>query len=471
MFKSRIHLHTIKKISISAQLFLNYLFLLTLLLLAMIFISKCSDYVLTHYYFADDNNMSLADLIKDINIYGAKKAYTMHKLSERSYIEILNIGLSVIDEYNSNHGIGYVYPQSEFNQLVLDHSPEHILYHSDEKDTIILIHFDCEAYLGDDVSARECKFIERLYLYLILLFIISSLVVILIYAKITSKTLLRPINKILEGVTTISNGDYSTRIHYKSKNELGYLIESINKMSEKIQHEICLREISEQNRRKLIMDISHDLKTPLTNILGYAETFQFGGKIDEHLSTKYLDIIISNSNKANNLIHDLFELSHIECIACDIVFETQNFCEFIRDILVGYISQLDDKGICYDFDIPSREIMVKINSHKLERAIHNIIDNSIKYSKNNMLLKLKIEESKKHVLLTIEDTGIGIPIELVESIFDPFVRADQSRNAKTGGTGLGLAITKSIIKIHGGNIKLDTSYNNGCRLIISLPKA
>ena len=155
----------------------------------------------------------------------------------------------------------------------------------------------------------------------------------------------------------------------------------------------------------------------------------------------------------------------------DINLEDRDFSEFVREILVSYIPELDDNNISYDFDIPDKEILVKMNPQKLERAINNIINNSIKYGEKNMSLKLSLKDLGNNAFLTIEDSGLGIPDELSESIFDPFVRADNSRNSKTGGTGLGLAISKGIIKIHGGSIKLDTSYKDGCRFIISIPKS
>lgn len=408
--------------------------------------------------------MDSININESIDSYGTKKAFEMHKLAEGSYIEILDSGLTVIDQYKGIHSIGYTYPQSSFNKLAVNYSSGYQLHYSNEKDTINLI------YTSNHSEAEDTKFFKRLYLYLLLFFIISVLAVLLIYAKLTSMTLVLPIRKILEGVKTIGDGDYSARINYKSKNELGYLIESINQMSEKIQHEIDLREKSEENRKKLILDISHDLKTPLTNVLGYSETLHHDSKLGEDLRNKYLNIIISNSKKANNLIQDLFELSHMENSISDVNLEDRDFSEFIREILVGYIPELDDNDIDYDFNIPDKDIMVKINSQKLERAINNIIDNSIKYSEKNMSLKLKLEDSNNQVILTIEDSGIGIPTELAENIFDPFVRADNSRNSKTGGTGLGLAISRGIIRIHGGNIEIDTSYKDGCRFIISLPK-
>jgi signal transduction histidine kinase len=125
--------------------------------------------------------------------------------------------------------------------------------------------------------------------------------------------------------------------------------------------------------------------------------------------------------------------------------------------------------MAYTFEIPEFPIWCLIHEKRIERAIGNIITNSIKYSGKNTTLYLEMKVSKNNAVIIIQDTGIGIPKEFVPVIFEPFVRADLSRNTKSGGTGLGLAITKKIMEKHEGQIYLDSNYKNGCRFVISLP--
>lgn len=454
----------IKKISISTQLFLNYIILFIFLILALIVAVVYGTFQFDNAFGMSHKN--IVDILENIEEYGVEKAYEISKMPKGSYIEIINSELVVIDQCKSIHEIGYKYPYKKFRKLEIDNSFQYQLCYfteTNEENIVLIYNPNCPQ---NEEEAQ--KLFKKILIRIITIFIIIVFLVLLIYAKFTSKTMVIPIKKILEGVKTISNGNYSTRIDYQSKNELGYLIDSINQMTQKIEDEIGLREKSENNRKRLILDISHDLKTPLTNVLGYAETLRLTNELSSDLSNKYIDIIISNSNKANDLIQDLFELSHIENDT-NIVMEEYDLGEFIREILISYIPELEDNNMPFDFDICDEEIIVKINRHRMERAISNIINNSIKYSGENTTLKLKLKAIGTKAILIIEDNGIGIPVELSKDIFEPFVRDDVSRNSKTGGTGLGLGITKAIIEKHEGNVELDATYEDGCRFVISLP--
>ncbi|WP_432662248.1 HAMP domain-containing sensor histidine kinase [Wukongibacter baidiensis] len=411
--------------------------------------------------------MDASDILENIDTYGLQRAYETSNLPEGSYIEVLDQDQKVIDQYKSIHDVGYKYSDEEFDKLTINSYQHLIVGMNEENDNMLLVYNP--KYPENEEKAEALA--RRILIQTIILFIVSIFTVLLIYAKFTSKTIVRPIKEILEGVKTISLGDYSKRINYKSKSELGYLIEAINQMSEKIEKEIGLREKSEDNRKRLILDISHDIKTPLTNILGYAETLRLSDDISKESRDNYVDIIISNGKKANNLIQDLFELSHIESSNNSIAMESCDLSEFIRKILLDYIPELEDNDMSFEFDIPDQRIMIKMNAQKLDRAISNIINNSIKYSGKGTTLRLELKDLDNRAVLIIEDSGIGIPMDLAKDIFEPFVRADVSRNSKTGGTGLGLGITKAIIEMHGGTIHLDTSYLDGCRFVISIPKA
>lgn len=464
MIKLLKKLNPIKKLSISTQLFINYIFLFIILILALIVTFTFGALHLDNELGEFDSDTEI--ILEDIEEFGVEKAFEISKLPEGSYIEILNSELIVIDQHKSIHDNGYKYSYIEFVKLGTDGSYQYQIFHDTgiENGDIVLIYNP--KYPENENEALQL--IKEIVILIITIFIVIVFLVLLIYSKFTSKTLVKPIQRILEGVKKISKGDYSTRINYNSKNELGYLINAINQMTQKIENEIALRERSENNRKRLILDISHDLKTPLTNVLGYSETLSLSNDLDNELKNKYIDIIISNSKKANNLLQDLFELSHIENDT-PFLIEECDLSEFLREILIEYIPELEANNMSFDFDIPDEKILVKMHALKLERAISNIINNSIKYSGNNTTLRLKLKSLDDKVVLIIEDNGAGIPTDFAKDIFEPFVRLDVSRNSKTGGTGLGLGITKAIIEKHNGSIKLDTSYRDGCRFIISLP--
>ncbi len=290
----------------------------------------------------------------------------------------------------------------------------------------------------------------------------------IIYSRVSSKNFVRPLKILIDGAQKISEGDYSARIFLKSKNEFGELRDAFNTMAERIELEKTLKEKSEEARRRLILDISHDLKNPLANIIGYSDFLIKNQEISKEERLMYLNVIQSNSLRANNLITDLFEFSKLQSIDFMLTMENKDICEFLRSIIASYIPQMEEKGFQYDFDIPEESIFLNFDEKNLDRALSNLILNSIKYNPPNTQIYISVKAIKDKVIITLQDNGIGIPKELQRNIFDPFVRVDEARNSKSGGTGLGLAITKSIIEKHGGTISIESDTGKGTKFTIEL---
>ncbi|WP_099191760.1 sensor histidine kinase [Tepidibacter mesophilus] len=462
----------LRKINISTKLFLNYLFLFVILVFILIFSFVGGIGYIEKQDMGTIDDVDMERLYENIYKYGINKSCETEGIKDNSYVELLDENLRVIDEYNSVHSKGYIYEQKEFNKIII---PNYYYYqYSDdinEKSNSFNIYYSKETgnILLASVPNEEIKFIQNVFKVTFIIFVLVLLIFIIIYAKWTSISLVRPIKSLVKGVNEISKGHYDTRINIKDKNELGILKDSINNMSKKIQEEIFLREKAEKNRKRLILDISHDLKTPLTNIMGYSETIYYDKELDESTKNKYLNIIMSNSKKANDLISDLFELSKIDSDDNKIELKKQDICEFIRILLIDYVFEIEENNMYYEFDIPDYEIMCDISDKYLQRAIGNLIINSIKYSGKESNIKIKVRKSYNNAIINIEDNGIGIKRDSTKDIFEPFVRTDSSRNSKTGGTGLGLAITRAIIKKHRGDIYLDPYVDKGCNFIISIP--
>ncbi|KDR94721.1 Signal transduction histidine kinase [Peptoclostridium litorale DSM 5388] len=448
------------KISISTQFFLNYMVLFFLLIL----IIAATSYI--GFLYIDRHvelySVDMEKLSDDIHSMGIYSACAKHGIPEDSYVEILDNNFKITDSYNSIHTTGYKYPRDDFIDLLLSNNPDFQFYNCIQCQTLLL--FATPGY-------TEGIGIEKLMGLLLKTFMLSLVLVMLIYARLTSIIILHPIQKLLDGVRKISAGDYSAKIDFSSRNELGDLKNAINHMSQKIQSETELREMSEENRKKLILYISHDLRTPLTNVLGYCETIKSEKDIANETREKYLDIIISSAQRADRLIQDLFELSKIANDSDSSTFKTLDICEVLRETLINFIPELEQNEMEYEFEIPEKLILCRVNPQKLERAFGNIIHNSIKYSGRGTKLMLSIKHVDDSVFITIKDNGGGLSSDFTCDIFEPFIRGEQSRNSKTGGTGLGLAITKRIIESHSGRIIIDKSYKIGCKFIILLPVA
>lgn len=294
------------------------------------------------------------------------------------------------------------------------------------------------------------------------------LLIVYVFAKITSKSYVKPIKILLNGVIELSKGNYDIRININKKNEFLELSNGFNMMAETIQKERSEKEKLEKTRKDLMLDISHDLKNPLSSILGYSETLINNHFLDEHKRLEYLEIINKNSYRSNQLINDLFEFSLYENSNYNLNLIKTDICEFLRRLIANYIPEFEHKNFKYDFDITEDSYYILIDEEKLSRAINNILDNKIKYNKEGANLFIKTEVKNTYFYITLSDDGESIPKEYKENIFNAFVRVDKSRNSKTGGTGLGLSITKKILNKHNGDIRIIDS-EIGTSFEIKLP--
>jgi len=225
--------------------------------------------------------------------------------------------------------------------------------------------------------------------------------------------------------------------------------------------------LNERNRRQLIVNISHDLKTPLTNIRGYSETIlDFYKDLDKDLM-KYLKISNKNSLKADYLLNDLFDLSKLDSDEYKINLVKADIAEGLRRFLIGYVEEFNVENIDYDINIEIDKYEMLLDSQLFKRAISNIINNSIKYLGNEEDKVIRVSLTKdENLVLVIEDNGPGIPREIREDIFKPFIMGNSSRHTETNSSGLGPSITKSIIEKMNGSIELDNGFNEGTRFII-----
>ncbi len=322
-----------------------------------------------------------------------------------------------------------------------------------------------------DFASADMQNVAGAIVAIVLFYLLLLAISTLIYSKITSIGIVNPLKKLSISARRLRDGDYSARVDLNLKNEFGELQDTFNAMAEKIEQETSLRKQSVENRKKLILDISHDLKNPLASVMGYADLCSNKQNLTKEEQDAYLDIIYENSARANNLITDLFELSKMESSEYAINKTRIDVCEYIREKMGRAIPIFDKAGFSYDFDIPEKEIMVMLDIAQMDRVFQNLVDNSVQYNPHDTKIKVSVMQREDEAVIIFKDNGIGISNELSKDIFKPFVRADRARNSQTGGTGLGLAIVEKIIVAHGGKIRLITDKNKGCEFIITLPKA
>ena len=334
----------------------------------------------------------------------------------------------------------------------------------------VSVRIDLAFVHNKDFASTDTQGVVGVIVAVIIFYLILLTICTIIYSKLTSTSIINPLKKLSSSARRLKEGDYSSRVNLNLKNEFGELEHIFNEMAEQIQQEISLRKQSEENRKKLILDISHDLKNPLASIMGYAEFCNNKHDLSKEEHSAYLKVIYENSVRANNLIMDLFELSKMESPGYEISKTKVDICEYMRKEIGALITTFDKFRFDYDFEVPEKEINAFIDIKQMDRVFQNLAENTVKYNPRGTKVTISIFEQDAEMIIIFKDNGIGIPTAIAKDIFNPFVRVDSARNSQTGGTGLGLAITLKIIVAHGGNIKLITEENSGCEFIINIPK-
>ncbi|HOQ10535.1 MAG TPA: HAMP domain-containing sensor histidine kinase [Syntrophomonadaceae bacterium] len=291
----------------------------------------------------------------------------------------------------------------------------------------------------------------------------------LVYSKLTAASITVPLRKLIEGTRLLREGDYSARVDLRLKNEFAELQDTFNDMAARIEHEMSLRKKSEGDRRRLILDISHDLKNPMASIQGYAELLLKKSDLTEQERSEHLQVILNNSQRANRLLSELFELSQIDSPEFSLKLERIDVSEYLRQICAELVPQLEREGFQYEFNIMEESMHALVDIHRFGRIIQNLADNALRYNPPGTLIKMILREQDHQAVIEFSDNGIGIPAHLVDHIFKPFVRVDDSRNSKTGGSGLGLSIAKKIAQAHGGDLTLCLTREKGSTFRIAIP--
>jgi signal transduction histidine kinase len=332
------------------------------------------------------------------------------------------------------------------------------------------IRIDFAIVYNKEGAAKDMQNVVGALIAILIFYILLLALSALIFSKFSSIRVTKPLRKLCDSTSKIQNGKYSERVNLNLNNEFGELEDNFNAMAEQIEREILLRKQSEENRKNLVLDISHDLKNPLASITGYADLCLKKRDIIREQQEQYLRIIYENSMRANKLMNGLFELSKMDSPGFLLKMDRIDVCEYLREWLGDSIPQLEEEGFPYECHIPDSEIFAMLDVVQMDRVLANLLNNMIEHNVRGTKLKVELQEKEQDVVILFEDNGVGMPSELSETIFLPFVRVDRVRGSQSGGTGLGLAIVAKIVELHGGTITLRTKEKEGCTFSIRLPK-
>ncbi|KIV55946.1 histidine kinase [Aneurinibacillus migulanus] len=312
------------------------------------------------------------------------------------------------------------------------------------------------------------KLLPILVLILIGVIVIAN---VLLYRWIT-RSVVKPLDILRNSAENIKEGNLQFSLDLRSKDEIGQLNEAFENMRKRLHESVQLRLQDEENRKELISNISHDLRTPITNIKGYIEGIRDGVADTPEKMDKYVNIIYSKAVDLDKLVDELFLYSKLDLKQVPFMFEHVDIVGFLDDCIDELHYVLEEKSITLEWDERAgQSIEVIADLEKLKRTVLNIIGNAQNFmDKQQKIIRVSVQASPEWVTVEIRDNGMGISPEAIPHIFERFYRAEQSRNSSTGGSGLGLAIASQIIEGHGGSIWVKSELGVGTSLFFTLKR-
>ncbi|MCR5501770.1 MAG: GHKL domain-containing protein [Lachnospiraceae bacterium] len=296
------------------------------------------------------------------------------------------------------------------------------------------------------------------YLMLVILFLLS-LIILIFFTDIVYI----PINKITKATEQYAAGNFHYELQMDSDDEIGYLGVMAAYMAQEIARQ-------EDDQKRFVANVSHDFRSPLTSIKGYLEAMM-DGTIPPEDHEKYLGIVLNETERLRKLTNGLLTLNNLNTAGMLLDITVFDINEVIRSVAAAFEGTCRSKKIAIELILTDEKFYVSADVEKIKQVLYNLVDNAIKFSHNDSVIRIETSEKKSKVFVSVKDSGIGIPKDALNQIFDRFYKSDLSRGKDKKGTGLGLAITREIIRAHGENINVISTEGIGSEFIFSLPVA
>ncbi|MDO5521642.1 MAG: HAMP domain-containing sensor histidine kinase [bacterium] len=292
----------------------------------------------------------------------------------------------------------------------------------------------------------------------LLLYFMVTLILLIVCMYFFS---IHPLHKLIKAAKEYSLGHFDNPISLRGNDEFNELVNTINYMATELNS-------MDNYQKNFIANISHDFRSPLTSIKGYAEAI-LDGTIPYEMQNKYIDIIVFETERLNKLTNNLITLNSFERNGSMLNITSFDVNGVIKKTVSTFEGTCTKKKITINLEFPSEELFVDADIDKIQQVFYNLIDNAIKFSHHNSSIRILINERNNKAFISIKDYGIGIPKDSLKKIWERFYKTDLSRGKDKKGTGLGLSITKEIINAHGENITVISTEGAGTEFTFSLP--
>lgn len=286
-------------------------------------------------------------------------------------------------------------------------------------------------------------------------------VIVIVSSVLYSGQVIQPLREVDASIATITQGDRGGTMDLHGFVEVEKISQDFNLMLGDLQN-------LEEARQEFVSNVSHELKTPLTSVTVLAESLIGQEEAPVELYREFLTDILDELDRMNKIINDLLSLVKMDKNASDVNVSEVNINEFVESILKQLQPIADQRNISIIFE-SVRPVTAQIDEVKLGMAFRNLIENAVKYNYDDGWVRVSLNADHKFFYLKVEDSGVGIPEELQDNIFERFYRVDKARSRETGGNGLGLAITRSAILLHRGSIKVHSVEQQGTTFTVRIP--
>lgn len=313
-------------------------------------------------------------------------------------------------------------------------------------------------YAMNSIEAETNSLLNISYVMLVILFLLS-LIILIFFTEIVYI----PLRKITEATEQYASGNMHYEFSVESEDEMGYLAASLSYMASEIAR-------AEDDQKKFVANVSHDFRSPLTSIRGYLEAM-LDGTIPPEMHEKYLSIVLNETERLTKLTNSLLTLNNLNTKGMMLNKSDFDINRIIRNVAASFEGTCRQKMIAIELVLTGDEMYVVADMEKIQQVLYNLLDNAIKFSHHNSVIKMETTDKHSKVFISVKDSGIGIPKDDLKLIWDRFYKSDLSRGKDKKGTGLGLSITKEIIQAHGENINVISTEGVGTEFIFSLPKS
>ena len=289
------------------------------------------------------------------------------------------------------------------------------------------------------------------------IYAVTYLIITLAFALYMHRKVKEPLNMLNRGILDFAKGSRDTEMNYKGPREFEVMFDSFNVMAEKLRKSEESKERLIREKQRMLADISHDLKTPITVIQGYANALK-DGLADEQTKEQYLNTIAQKTENLTEMINTFYDYSKLEHPEFRLVKQKQDMAEFIREYLAAKYDEIGLAGFELEVEIPEEVVEYNFDEVQFKRVFDNIISNALKHNPAGTIICVTLQQTEKSIRIEIGDNGVGIPEEIRAGLFDPFVVGDDSRHNRQG-SGLGLAVAGKIVELHGGALFLEKAGN------------